>query len=92
MQATITQGNITLSPPEGDPTGVDTLVLSMSREGTSPVLVDGKMEDQGTYTTGISEGIMDPAHAVMSSAAVCGQCPGLSHALFQSNETHWSGI
>ena len=29
MQATITQGNITLSPPEGDPTGVDTMVLQL---------------------------------------------------------------
>ena len=71
MQATITQGNITLSPPEGAPTGVDTLVLQLDEsKGTFKVLVDGKMEDQGTYTTGISEGIMDPAHAVMSSAAV----------------------
>ncbi|MAE26820.1 MAG: hypothetical protein CMI64_14250, partial [Pedosphaera sp.] len=71
MQATITQGNITLSPPEGAPTGVGTLVLQLDEsKGTFKVLVDGKMEDQGTYTTGISEGIMDPAHAAMSSAAV----------------------
>ena len=48
-----------------------TLVLQLDEsKGTFKVLVDGKMEDQGTYTTGISEGIMDPAHAVMSSAAV----------------------
>ena len=50
---------------------MDTLVLQLDEsKGTFKVLVDGKMEDQGTYTTGISEGIMDPAHAVMSSAAV----------------------
>ena len=71
MQATITQGNITLSPPEGAPTGVGTMVFQLdeSRE-TFKVLFDGEIVDQGTYTTGISEGIMDPAHAAMSSAAV----------------------
>ena len=71
MQATITQGNITLSPPEGDPTGMGTMVFQLDESrGTFKVLFDGEIVDQGTYTTGISEGIMDPAHAAMSSAAV----------------------
>ena len=71
MQATITQGNISLSPPEGDPTGMGTMVFQLDESrGTFKVLFDGEIVDQGTYTTGISEGIMDPAHAAMSSAAV----------------------
>ncbi|MEC7200184.1 MAG: hypothetical protein VXW84_06075, partial [Verrucomicrobiota bacterium] len=71
VQVWITQGNISWSPPEGNPTGMGTMVFQLDESrGTFKVLIDGEIVDQGTYTTGISEGILDPAHAAMSSAAV----------------------
>ena len=71
MQATVTQEKITLNA-DGADTEMPTFVILLDElKGTFKFMIEGSdIADEGTYTTGISEGIMDPAHAAMSSAAV----------------------
>ena len=92
MQATITQGNITLSPPEG-------LLLAWARLYCSLMSRKELSRSWSTARWKIKAPIRDQRRDHGSGPCGdeqcgrgCGQCPGTGHALFQSNETHWSGI
>jgi|GEM_PF-1562129 len=71
IQATVTPEKITLNA-DGADTEMPTFVILLDElKGTFKFMIEGSdIADEGTYTTGISEGITDPAHAAMSSAAV----------------------